>query len=179
MLAKEEIYTKMGYFNQKGQSLLEVTIAIGIAVLVISALTVTTLIGLRNSQFAQNQVQATKYAQEGLEKVKYMRDKDICILIGGLEYKWKNGDPLINTIWSYNFPPIPDKTFYLTSVGNCQLTADSAPAGEVNLGSKFSRSFILEDMNNNQNQKKIKVQVSWSDAAGSHKSELVTILADY
>jgi hypothetical protein len=76
------------FFFQQGQTLLEVAMALGIALIIISALTIVTLEGLKNSQFSQNQTQATQLAQEGLEKVKSMRDRDYSINVGGASYAW-------------------------------------------------------------------------------------------
>jgi DNA-binding NarL/FixJ family response regulator len=45
----------------------------GVAIIVVGALTFATIASLRNAQFSQNQAQATKLAQEGLEKVKSLK----------------------------------------------------------------------------------------------------------
>ena len=60
-------------FSHKGQSLLELVVSVGLLVVVVTALAVTMINGLRNSQFSQNQSQATKLAQEGLDGVKNVK----------------------------------------------------------------------------------------------------------
>lgn len=62
--------------SEKGQTLVEVVVALGVAVLVIIALVAATTTSVRNAQFAKNQSLATKYAQEGMEKVRALRDQN-------------------------------------------------------------------------------------------------------
>ncbi|MBI3069818.1 MAG: hypothetical protein HYY87_00750, partial [Candidatus Levybacteria bacterium] len=52
---------------QKGQTLIEVLLALGTAVVVLSATVVAVLSALNNAQFSKNQSLATQYAQEGME----------------------------------------------------------------------------------------------------------------
>ena len=58
-----------------GQSLVEVVVAVMILTLVLTALVFATTVAIRNAKFAQNQARATKYAQEGMEKVRAYRDQ--------------------------------------------------------------------------------------------------------
>jgi len=57
----------------KGQSLIEVVVAIGIVVIVIVALVAVTTVSVRNASFSRNQALATKYAQEAIEKIRDYR----------------------------------------------------------------------------------------------------------
>lgn len=61
--------------NQKGQSLIEVIVALAVAVIVILALVRVTVTSIRNANFAKNRASATKYAQETIEKVRGYRDQ--------------------------------------------------------------------------------------------------------
>lgn len=61
--------------SSKGQTLLEVILAIGVAALVLIGLTRAVTVALRNAQFAKKQALATQYAQEGMEKVRAYRDQ--------------------------------------------------------------------------------------------------------
>jgi len=65
----------MSFSSEKGQSLLEVVIALAVVGLVIMALIRVTVISVRNAAFARNQVLATKYAQEWLEEARNWRDQ--------------------------------------------------------------------------------------------------------
>ncbi len=61
--------------QNKGQSLVEVVLALGVAVVVILALVRATVVSMRNANFAKNESLATKYAQEAIESVRLLRDK--------------------------------------------------------------------------------------------------------
>lgn len=60
----------------KGETLIEVLIALTIAVVVITAIAVLSVSSLSNSQFIKNQEQAGKYAQEGMEIMRALRNND-------------------------------------------------------------------------------------------------------
>lgn len=60
-----------------GQSLLEVIIATGMIILIVGGLVSAVISAMRNAQFAQNQSLATKYANEGLEKIRAYRDQSV------------------------------------------------------------------------------------------------------
>lgn len=62
--------------NIKGQSLIEVLVALGTAVIVLAAIVSSVINALNNAQFAKNQNLATQYAQEGMETIRKMRDSD-------------------------------------------------------------------------------------------------------
>ena len=62
--------------KQAGQSLIEVLIALTVTVIMMVALITFVLSGLKNAQFAQNQSKATKLAQETMEQIKTIRDRD-------------------------------------------------------------------------------------------------------
>lgn len=168
--------------NTKGQSLLEITIAIGVAVLVISALTITTLIGLRNSQFSQNQILATKYAQEGLEKVKSMRLRnEIVCTNGGLTQRtWIASDP--SNMWGLAIDATTPTTFYIdpSASPTCKLSDSPGLISSEDpiTGTIFTRRILISDYSGST-QKKFVSKVAWTDSTGTHKSEISTILASY
>jgi type II secretory pathway pseudopilin PulG len=56
--------------NQKGQGLVEALIALGAAVVIISAITVAVITSVQNTDFSKYQNLATNYAQQGLAIVK-------------------------------------------------------------------------------------------------------------
>jgi len=62
--------------NDKGQSLVEVMVAVAILGLVMTTLVFGTTVAMRNANFARYQARATKYAQEGLEWLRNQRDQD-------------------------------------------------------------------------------------------------------
>src|SRR5258708_22405731 len=61
---------------QKGQTLLEVLIALGLLSIIMSSLIVVILSALNNANFGKNQNLATQYAQEGMEIMRNIRDQN-------------------------------------------------------------------------------------------------------
>lgn len=61
--------------KNQGQSLIEMVVAIAVVLIVIVALVAITTVSIRNANFSRNQALATKYAQEGIEKVRAYRDQ--------------------------------------------------------------------------------------------------------
>ncbi len=171
--------------NELGQSLLEITITIGIAALIITALVITTLVGLKNSQLAQKQSQATKLAQEGIERLRALKNNNISITAGGTTYYWYGSQG--TTIWSQNiFSGGACQYCYWkfnstcqTDLNNCLVASSAADKTSLeSIGSGFFRQIKIED-ENTIDQKKITSTVSWTDSAGAHKSQLVTYLTNY
>ena len=62
--------------SEIGQSLLEVMVALAVSTLVLTSLVSAVVVSVRNARFAKNQSLATKYAQEGIEKVRIYRDQN-------------------------------------------------------------------------------------------------------
>lgn len=177
--------------KQSGQSLLEITITLGICVVIIVALTITTIQGLQSSQFSQNQVQATKYAQEGLEKIRLLKISNTKISIrelGGSDFYWFKTTPTTPIIWDAVLPsPASEDQRSLATMfrlpDGCigvqcsptNLLSYSDP-GESLLSGRFHRVIYIE--NYQSNGLKITAKVTWTDVSGSHESHLVTILTN-
>lgn len=173
--------------TEKGQSLLEVTITLGISISIIVALTITTVQGLRGTQFAQNQVQATKFAQEGLERVRLLKNTNTPITYLGATYYW-NSTTSTNWIWTSQSLPF---TFQFPT--NCitvacnQLLPLSGPLssqGEI-INGVYYRKITLENFQPNSssptdpNALKVTSIVSWTDFTGPHQSNLITVISKY
>ena len=162
--------------SQTGQALLEITIASGLAVLVISAITVTTIVGLRNSQFAQHQVQATKFAQEGLELVRTIKNRNCPInASNGVAYYWTDN---LSLIWGNQGDITIQNDIYMPALSpTCHLQSTTVPNTET-LNTRFKRVIQLSPLVPVDNTKiKVTSIVTWTDYSGSHQSELVTVLA--
>jgi prepilin-type N-terminal cleavage/methylation domain-containing protein len=63
----------------KGQTLIEVLVALGIISVVATALAAVVITSASNAQFSKNQNMATQYTQEGMEIVRRMRDSDYTV----------------------------------------------------------------------------------------------------
>lgn len=157
--------------NSKGQTIIEMIVVITVGILVVGALTFATFFALRNVKFSQNQNQATKLAQEGLEKVKSIRDRD---QPGSVYYVTDSSSPAktkFSELWDINFICEANCYFYFNS---STLTGGTSASFE-NVAS-FKRQFKIEDGTPANQEKKVTVTVAWSDATGDHESQLTTIL---
>lgn len=194
-LRKSEVGRRKVLSIQTGQSLVEVIIAATVGILVVTALTFATLFSLRNANFAKNSAQATKLAQEGIEKLRTARNRDEVIsgnLGGGAACPqvghWNSvTGPSSNSIWTCQLYSV------CTGSSNCYFRFLSAPSYELSyslpsivfpsfvedpLGDgKFQRVVVLsDDSSSYPDQKTATVIVRWSDATGPHDSRLTTIL---
>ena len=171
--------------NEKGQTLLELIVVMSVCVLVVGALVFATIASLRNAQFAKNQAQATKLAQEGLERVRVGRDRNSSITIPGTNVVSWNGDEL-NTGTSVWESRITDNCGSSSLPTYCYLNVSSGgvlsyagvsrdvPANAEPIVPNFKRAIIIDD--DSPNSKKLTAVVVWTDFSGTHESRLTTIL---
>lgn len=178
--------------NSQGQSLLELVVGMGLIVVVVGAMAVVTINSLQNNQFAKNQVQATKMAQENLEKVHTIKRTNfgVCtktnVDTGSNCSNWED-------IWTISFGTIASGcitnatgcTFNL--VNNCTVDTGGTPSTvvkpfclrysatrAVDPGGILTSQMIIED--EADSQKKVTSRVYWKDSSGEHSSDLATIL---
>jgi len=124
--------------TSKGQSLLEAIVALAVAMLVILALVWVTTVSIRNADFAKKQAQASKYGQEGMEKVRAFRDQNT----------WEAFKSGCST---YDLGLVPSP--FTRPKPNCQEIATD--------------------------KIKVTITVSWTDSAGTHKSELISYFSKW
>lgn len=180
--------------NEKGQSLMELVVVIAVMVTVIGALTFATIASLRNAQFAKNQAQATKYAQEALEWARTGRDRNQCISNLDTSVNSWNGSVSCpgssGAIWSYTITGISNNCENLTTSSKCYFKVD--PSGSLNMVGysqttfplifaesippNFKRVITLSDDASFASQKTVTAIVTWTDFSGPHESRLTTIL---
>ena len=167
----------MHKIRERGQSLVELVIVIAVVAIVVGGLVFATIASIRNATLAKNQAQATKYAQEALERVRTARDRRDTGTISGLTLgggsvtDWQDADLWANSISASSCNPC---YFKLTSpLGVLQGTTLLSPE---TVG-QFSRLVILSDGANSAVEKIVTVTVSWTDfLQKTHESKLVTIL---
>lgn len=166
----------MKHFWEKGQNLIEITIGLAVIGVILGGLAVVILTGMKNSQFAQNQVKATKYAQETIDQIKALRDQKalISVFISGSPYPDLKlfDEILVDSAWCPQSTPCYFKLTtsdpFLTQINPNQ--SDIAIANEENL----SRQIILYTIADKQ--KYLIVKIKWTDTSGLHESNLQTIL---
>lgn len=165
----------MHRIKQNGQTLVELVVVIAVSVIVVGALTFATIASIRNASFAKNSAQATKLAQEGLEKVRTGRDRDAIISFGTSNTTWK-----LNSFWSTisTLCGVTPCYFQLVNGVDLNLVGNGSNfnfefAEQLGL---FRRAIILSDDSNFAVEKIVTAIVRWSDFSGSHESKLTTIL---
>ncbi len=163
--------------KSQGQSLIEVVVVLSVATIVITALLITIINSLRNAQFATMQTRATKYAQDGVEKTREIRNRN-----GLTTFRYGGGTTTtFSELWNVPMSSNCNSSkcrFKLDST-NLRMTQIGLDSERETLGDGLIREVIMEDSlsgSSYQNEKKITVKVSWSDSTGSHESNLQTIL---
>lgn len=140
----------------------------------------TTFNGLKNSQFSKNQIRATKLAQDGIDKVRIIRDRDytVCGSVGNPTVEEWSG------LWVSGGCPVNDSCIY--SIKEGAVTCGTQTPFWLKLDSNqetidiFKRKITIKDeADDPANRKRVIVEVSWDDFSGSHNSQLVTILTKY
>lgn len=158
-------------FSEKGQSLMELVVVVVVIIIVVAALTFATIASLRNASFSQNQAQATKLAQQGIERLRSLRDRDT------------SGSGWFPTSCEISIPQTCPATQASCPAGNCYfffntagvLTPGTSANSEPIPPGNFKRQFFIEDIATEE-QKKVTVVVTWIDFSGPHESRLTTIL---
>lgn len=142
---------------ESGQSLVEAMIALGVAVIVIVALVNLSLVALRSSTIAQNQLMAKNLANQGLEAVRALRDSD-----------WgKLPSDTGSTIYYLN----SDKTGFTTTVE--QIDKDTTTT------KFFTRKIFVKDDAVDQEKKQVTCEVTWSDSSGQKQVSISTYLTNW
>ncbi len=162
-----------------GQTMIEVLVALGTAVVVISAITVSVITSLKNSQFSKNQNLATQYAQGGMEIVRQIRNSEYSV-----------------------FNSLEDKKYYCLDKGASTLREEPVDEGCLQNVDVFIRKVYIEKNSSecepimppnptptpilSTKPTKIKVLVQWSDsqctdpqAAFCHKVEISSCFSDF
>ncbi len=136
----------------KGQTLIEVLIALGVVAVIVSSIAALITTSLSNAQFGRNQNQASVYGQEGMELVRRIRDSDY---------------PTFTT-YTGTYCVAKDQTTLGVASGSCTTP---------NIDTLFIRSIQIEQGGCGVNLARVIVSVSWNDSkcqAGNscHKSQL-------
>ena len=126
----------------KGQTLIEVLVALAVAALIISALSIAVLSSLNNAIFSKNQNLASQYAQEGMEIMRRLKNSEWTVFNA-----YTTGD-------------------YCLDGGSTSLRARQGDKCGQNIDI-FMREVFLEDTSsecrNAYTSTKLKVSVYWSD----------------
>lgn len=161
--------------KESGQSLIEVLAALTVTSVVIVALVVVSLSGLKNSQFAQNQAKATKYAQDLIEKVKAIKDRNLEVEFQGngerytvsLSEFFHNGD-------QFKCPDVDNPCYFQLDSGTLSLSETTPDSRHEISGDLFTYEIAM--WRSTTQEENIRVKVLWQDAQGEHESNLQTVM---
>ncbi len=179
---------RMTHRFQSGQSLMELVIGIGLVVVVTGAIAITTIQSLQNTQFSKNQVEATKKAQENIEKVRTIKNANYGVCT---QTQVAALPPIVcstwDDIWTTTFGSEPSCSNGCTFViqESCNVSSGGATqakpicltysATRATLPNGFTSQITIED--EAPSQKKVTSRVYWTDTTGEHSSDLVTIMS--
>lgn len=158
--------------TESGQSLLEVLTALGVAAIVVVALSVLAVSSLRNAQHARAQAEATKFVNEGIEQVRTVRDQQ----------GW-------NTFSTFSVTP-PNNCYSVnTSSTPWILQGETCGTPPIVGSTQFTREIQLEDASIDVVSsgclsppcpgRRVTVTVSWTDSFGPNTSQAATILTQW
>lgn len=144
---------------EKGQSLFELVVAIGISALVIVVLVSLTSNALQNAAFAKNETLAGNYAQEATEWLRGQRDNNTTVFETNVSSSFGVAKCFNTLSWS--------------GTGECGT-------GETITGTPFVRqiTFTLLD-NPTKTIVEADVTVSWTDSKGLHEVANATDFSDW
>ena len=148
-----------GLKMKKGQSLIEVVIALGVVVALSVAIVSTSLFTQSASNSAKNSTQATKLVEQNIEQLRVLRDRrGFSFLTSGAGCK------------KLDVPNVNDPSGWSIS--------SAAPCPETLTPEKttFSRSLTISD--DSANRKTVKVTVTWVEPKGLLKVENTTKLSN-
>lgn len=129
----------------KGQSLIEVIVAVGMISLLLTAVLALVSLSVKNSRLAKDRTKAVDRAQEGIELMRTYRDlswTDLKLKTGASEYD-------LPANWTV-------------------LSAWNSPCASNNVESFFKRCVILTDIDNYTVA--VSVTVSWQEGNQTHKT---------
>lgn len=160
--------------RSSGQSLIEVLVVMVVGSIIILAIVSLVLNSMKSSQFAQSQIQATKYAQEAIDKIKDIRARD-----GSVAYSC--GDTCsaakFSDLWS-NLPLSCSTSCYFvfgTDAGFTKLVGNQSIGDHPDIDSSLTR-YITLTRSADRNEITVSVKVRWTDSLGDHESNLQTTL---
>lgn len=167
---------------EKGQSLIEVLVGLATAVLIIGAITVATISALNNAVYSKNQNLATNYAQQGIEIVRNLRDRNYSQFqqLNGTYCLAKTCDKIDPTSNDPQDPCGPQSIVCSQNVGgeNADIFVRQVSVDPVSSYCKDSTQQTTQGVH-------VTVNVSWYDAkCGSsnvfcHTVQLATCLSTY
>ncbi len=148
--------------GHQGQSLIEIIIAMAVAVVIVISLVGLTIVSLRNSQFARSQTAATKLTQEAMEKIRLWRDTS------WTDFSSKVG----NTYLLGNNCQLSPSFSCATILSACPITGNETSL----INDQFLRCATLAAAGTDRIN--VTVATVWRDSKGVHQSSASSIFSN-
>lgn len=160
---------------QRGQTLLEVVVALAIGIVVVTGFVSLAVVSVRNSQFSTNKATATNLAEEGIEAMITIRDLNTTGAISGAaSNNWQGlvGSTLGGPCPSDPTQACPNNDFRLSdcTFNSIPQHCITRPYSPETINTIFTRKVQITD--SGTNVKNITVVVWWTDSSGQHTSVL-------
>lgn len=141
----------MKRYHQHGQSLVEVVVAVGVVILLVTGIVVATTTSLRSGQRGKDKSFAIKYAQEGIEITRDLRSR------GWTDFQSRDG------LWCL----AKDGT-WTKAGGSC----------DTNIDNQYIRG-VTFSWDNDKRRMDVVADVSWSDGATAREVKLETFFTQW
>lgn len=162
--------------NSEGSTLVEVLVAIALALIVVVAMISLGVTSQRNANLSKNQTIATNLAKQGVEIVRSIRDEGA--RAGSIQQCSVNND--WDDLWTDRVTSLCGGSggsvkFKIGNSGGWFLEKNDTP--EVKYAIFKRQVEISDEAVTYSSLKTVKVTTTWEDASGSHKSELINTLS--
>lgn len=156
------MWKKQTPVHNRGQSLIEVLVALALAVLAIGALVSVTMTSVKNAQFSKNQIQAEKFAQEGMEWIRLQKE----------------------TLSWTEFEAKLTQRFYCLNIldwneGACTAFISNTAPFKRDLDLNLDAVSCGDTPSGKDDPIKAMVEVSWTDSSGPHKATRETCFTNW
>jgi Tfp pilus assembly protein PilV len=141
---------------EKGQSLFEIVLALGLITLILTAVVALASLSIKNSSFSHLQTIATRYSESAMESLREEKEKD-----------W--------TSFYNNALSSPNWCFNGSSWGDA--TPGACPDSDFITDTNFMRevSFTIIE----PREVEVMINVNWQDSSGYHEVSTTSDLTDY
>ncbi|MCL5411284.1 MAG: hypothetical protein M1150_00895 [Patescibacteria group bacterium] len=137
------------FLEEKGQSLIEAMAALALTAVVVVVLGNFAVRATRDADYAKNQLQASLYAQEGIEAVRAIRDQDSAITVLGAT-KWSD-------LWDKTINATVSAQLSTNDLNSLSLSSSNSAEKIDN----FQRTVSIIDKGNDPLVKQVTVKVTW------------------
>jgi type II secretory pathway pseudopilin PulG len=161
-------------FSPKGQSLLELVVAVGLAAVVLVTLASITTKSISNATAARQKAQATRYVAEAIDWVRGQRDADWTSFYQRIDARANNIPGVIGNSDGYCMSTLN----WGSAPNNNSATPCAQPIQSGGVNTEFTRWIMLDIPVDNQ-EVEIISKVRWTDSTGQHTTQSTVRLTNW